>query len=43
VKDELAECYAQESFPHEEDREDSNVIHLNTWANSKAQSRYANA
>jgi predicted phage terminase large subunit-like protein len=42
IKDEKAECYPPVSFPTEEESED-NVVQMNTWANRKAQSRYANA
>ena len=42
VKDEKAEVYPPMVFPSEDQDEDDNVVVMNTWAQRKAQSKYAN-
>jgi hypothetical protein len=40
VRDELCEAYPPMDFPMEDD--DDNVVHMNSWQQRKAASRYAN-
>jgi predicted phage terminase large subunit-like protein len=42
VKDEKAEVYPPMAFPNEEQDEDDNVVVMNTWAQRKANSKWAN-
>lgn len=42
IRDDVVEAYPPMAFPKEEEDEDSNVVVMNSWAQRKANSRFAN-